>query len=403
MAIKHRRLAGALAALAAVGLLLAIFAWLRKPPPSHDGPPELAQQQPWPPRVDRDRQGEAAAPAFEEEGKHAEVEPDQPLIDQLTVDKTEVCRGEENFLNVKARTSNGTDGFLAVHFQDPTTHRVMSGTRIPFRLEAPPERAMEVLVEGRGGAAKVGLVPHVEVKDCAVPRQIHVDVTRTAASPERVILAARVVERPPEKETGLAPSRPLEPTSFEWDFGDGTALTTNAPETEHSYEGRDQSVAQSYFVVTVKARDGVGNDISGSKALWFPNLGFLPLVRQNRVVVSVGVREADPAAGTPEQIWLYHGYSASVHIDRVTMHETVLDAPEQPERETMRREYRPEELLGFDELPPRQTRTTRDLTALQPSGDTAVRYVEVVGHTTDGRTASGTFTLLPPKQPLASN
>jgi hypothetical protein len=398
MNLKQRRLT---AVMVCLGLLFGGIALLRRKPASSAAPPEEVSQAD-PSRADRNYpSGETDSPVPAAPGQPAE--PDEPIIDQVTVDKTEVCRGEENFVNVKARSRNGSQAFLTTHFVDPGTRRVLSGTRIPFRLEAPPERALEIMVEGRGGASKAAPLPHIEVKDCVAQRQLLIDVTRPPSSPDRASFVAKVMERKPEKEGAAPDVPPLEPASFEWDFGDKTTLTTSTPEAEHSYEGRDQSVAHSYFVVTVKAKDRNGNEVAGSRALWFPNEAFLPLALENRVAISVGVREANPATGAPEQIWLYHGYSSPVRIDKVIVRETVLDSSDKPERETMRRDYMPQELLGFADLPSGQSLTSRDLTALQPSAETAVRYVDVIGHTADNRKAAGTFTLLPPKKPIASD
>jgi hypothetical protein len=120
------------------------------------------------------------------------------------------------------------------------------------------------------------------------------------------------------------------------------------------------------------------------------------------VVISAGVKESpapQPGVTTePEKIWLYHGYSKAVVIEHVRIRETVLEGNK--ERETFSREYAPEDLLGFRDLPPHESRTTRQLTDFQPTNEneTAVRYVEVRGRTADGKDASGTFTLLPPKR-----
>lgn len=383
-----------------IGVLLGLV-WLhKKPSPVAGASPELARHEQESPRHHPigtpTKEAPGPAPA-----SPPPAEPDQPIIDEVTVDKTAVCRGEENFINVKARTGNGSDAFLAAHFVDPTTHRVLSGTRIPFRLEDMPERLMEVIVEGRGGTTRVASVPHIDVKDCSVTRRLAVETARLAERPDRVAFVARVMERA-AGAAGPAVAA-MAPSSYEWDFGDQSMLTTAGPEVEHSYESRDQSAAQSSFVVTVKAKDAAGNEVSGSRSVWFPNAGFLPLVMENRVAISVGVREANAADDAPEQIWLYHGYPSPVRIERVRVRETVLDAPDQPERETMSRDYAPEALLGFSELPRGQSVTSRDLTALQPSAETAVRYVDIVGHAADGRPASGTFTLLRPKPAVASN
>jgi hypothetical protein len=328
-------------------------------------------------------------------------DPDRPIVDQLWLDKDSVCRGEENFINVKARTSNGTDAFVGIRFDDPTTGHVSAGTRIPFRLQAPPARELTVFVEGKGGAAQVVALPPIEVKDCVAPRQITIESGRNANSPDRLALTARVTESAPDS-SAQATER-FVPVAYEWDFGDGTVLTGTDATIEHSYEGRDQTVVQSSFLVTVKARDSRGNEAKGSRALWLPNLAFAPLVAKGRVVVSVGVKDADPTTATPERIWLYHGYPHTVRLERVSLRETVLDPGAATERETFRKEFRPAELLGFSELPPHQSLTTRDLGEFQPKESAAVRIVEVVGRTADDKPVRAVFTLLPPKGETATN
>jgi hypothetical protein len=319
--------------------------------------------------------------------------PDVPIVDDVSVDKTEVCRGEENFINVKAHTTNGTDAFVAIRFHDPGTGKIASGSRIPFRLDVVQEREMRVVVEGKGGAAQVVALPPVEVKDCVTRRQIAIEVARAVNSADRVELTAKLTELPPEKES--EPFEKLVPVAYEWNLGDGTTLTSRGPTIEHSYEGRDQTVVESSFLVTVKIKDDRGNEASGSRAVWLPNLAFAPLVAKGRVVLSVGVEEADPSTNTPEKIWLYHGYPKSVRIDRVRLRETVLDGVDRRERETFSREYAPSEILGFWEIPPGKSLTARDLSNLQPTAESAVRIVEVLGQTADGKPARGAFTLLP--------
>jgi hypothetical protein len=215
-------------------------------------------------------------------------------------------------------------------------------------------------------------------------------------------LTARLTEQQAPGGTS-ASAEPLVPVTYEWDFGDGTTRTTPDATLEHSYEGRDQTVVQSSFLVTVKVRDAHGNEAKGSRSLWLPNLAFAPLVTKGRVVVSVGVQDANPATATPEVIWLYHGYPKAVHLERVSLRETVLDPAATSERETFRREYQPTEFLGFSELPPRQSLTTRDLGDFQPTDSAAVRIVEVVGRTADDKPARAVFTLLPAKGETKAN
>jgi hypothetical protein len=323
-------------------------------------------------------------------------DPDRPIIEDAEVEKPEVCRGEENFVNVKAHTRNGTDAFLAMSLFDPQTGRIVrGGGRIPFRLDAPSDSDIKVVVEGRHTAETI-VLPAVRVKDCVVAHQVNVGYRRSVAAPDRVRLIAELAEHPPE--SAGQPFQPLVPASYEWDFGDGEKETTTDPAIEHSYEGRDQGVAESSFVATVTVKDRSGQQAQGTRLLSFPNIGFVPLVFQNQVALSIGVANADPDQGTHERIWLYHGYSKVVHLERAKLREVVLATGDHAESETFHRDYAPEALLGFSQLDPKQSRTTRDLTELQPTTAGVVRYVELHGRTDDGKEVVGSFSLLPPAQ-----
>jgi hypothetical protein len=325
-------------------------------------------------------------------------DPNLPIIDAVTVDKTEVCRGEENFLNVKAHTGNGTDAFLTTTMRDPGSPAFLMGReRIPFRLNEPIERPIRVTVEGNMTSKTIEL-PAIRVKDCVAPRQVLVHVQRTMAAMDRVTLRAELLEHPPAGATEAF--QPLVPASYEWDFGDGQKQQTTTASTEHSYENREQNVRQSSFVATVTVKDGQGRAAQGATAIAFPNGAFARLRFKNEVVISIGVKEADPATKTHEQIWLYHGYDKPVRIEDATLIELVR-GDDGTIKETLRRPYSAEKLLGLSELPPGKSSTIRDLTDLQPVAPEAVRHVELRGRSQDGKEASGAFTLLPPKPTAA--
>jgi hypothetical protein len=325
--------------------------------------------------------------------------PVEPIIDRAIVEKTEVCAGEETFVKVEAHLPDGANEYLVISVQDPLSGNLQWGSQIPLRFNRAIDRPIRVTVQGKGGFRSKN-IPPLKVLDCVTPHQVTIDVERTVAATDRVKLKAHITE--PPAEGSAASPRSFVAHRYEWDFGDGNRETSSASEIEHSYEARDQSVAYSSFVATVKIKDREGNEIQGSHAVAFSNPGFAPLVNEARVVISAGVKESpapQPGVTTePEKIWLYHGYSKAVVIEHVRIRETVLEGNK--ERETFSREYAPEDLLGFRDLPPHESRTTRQLTDFQPTNEneTAVRYVEVRGRTADGKDASGTFTLLPPKR-----
>jgi hypothetical protein len=328
------------------------------------------------------------------------IEADQPIVDSIGVDKTEVCRGEQNFVNIAARTTNSTDAYLSASMVDPATRRVVSGSRIPFKLYEPLAGALSIVVQGRGGSTKVVQMPWVEVKECDVGRHVAVQAAHLPGAPDRVVLTASVLDwvdgvRGP----GAAPGE----STYEWDFGDGRSARSSEASIEHSYEDRDQSHSQSSFAASVVVKSPALPEIAGATSITFPNLGFLPLVTDGRVAISVGVRPPDPPAAAHEQIWLYHGYPGTVEVSRAVLRETVLDPATGGERETFRRNYSAAALLGNTTIPSKESLVLRDLSDMQPTEDGAVRYVDLEGRTSDGRVAFGSFTLLPAAKIASAN
>jgi hypothetical protein len=320
----------------------------------------------------------------------ARTDPNRPIIKHAHVQKAEVCRGEENFVEVEAESQNGTNAFLTTTVIHPRTGAFLrGGSHIPLHLDAPSNQELKVIVEGKNSAETITL-PAVKVKDCDAPLQVVVKHFHTTEAPERLRFSAELREFPEPLEHARV-------TSYEWDFGDGHQLTTSVPSAEHSYEDRDQGVAESSFVVSVTVKSS-RDDARGSHLISFPNLGFVHLVFDNEVALSVGVAPPGPEKGAAEKIWLYHGYSKPVHIKQATLREVQIDPKAHTERETFKREYAPEVLLGFSEIKPKESQTARDLSGLQPTLDGFVRYVTLSGVTDDGKTAVGIFSLLPPAQ-----
>jgi hypothetical protein len=314
-------------------------------------------------------------------------DPNLPIIDAISVEKTEVCRGEENFVNLKVHTRNGTDAFLLSRFKDPIDGQfIMAGNRIPFRLNGPVTDPMTVTIEGNMVSQTVA-VPSVRVKDCDAANSVNIRIVRTMAVFDRVRLIAEITNKASD-----GTSAPFIPTTYEWDFGDGEKQAATIASVDHSYEGREQNVRQSSFQVAVTVKDRNGLQAHGSTVVSFPNPAFGRLYFKNEVTISIGVKEVEPGSTEHEKIWLYHGYNKPVHIEKAFLVEKVSANGET--RETLRRAYPPQELLGLDDVSPKQSMTLRDLTDLQPKNPGSVRYVELEGRTSDGKFASGSFSLL---------
>jgi PKD domain len=369
---------------AAVAIACALWAWRRDAAPPAARAPEAESTARLAPSVP------LAPPSSLAPGRPAAppVDPNKPIVDSVTVDKVEVCRGEQNFINVQARTANGTDRFLGARYRDPDTGAyVFGGSRLPFTLEAPPRQPVMITIDGTMAATSVP-VPDVVVKDCESPPRLKVRLARAVASPDRIVFTAELVAG---KTVGDANAGAVwSPTSYAWDFGDGAVASTPTNHVEHSYEGRLQNVRQSSFVATVDATDAAGHRAGGTAAVAFFNAGFGPLYFHGRVAISTGIRP--DAAGGGETIWLYHGYDQPVVLESATLVETV--RADGSARESFRREYAPAELLGMSNLPAGTSRMVRDLGAYRPTSPNTVREIELRGRTSDGKEAFGGFTLL---------
>jgi hypothetical protein len=307
-------------------------------------------------------------------------------IESVEVDKSEVCKGEEVIVRVKAKSLDGEDADL--------TYGVAGQPRLvgpTFTLR--PEESigidwLKVFVRGRRGTHELRSVPPVLVKDCLAPAQLHVQQLRDADRPDQAQLHAEITV--PEGEGAF------QPVSFDWDFGDGTRLQTSETSVAHSYEGRLQTTNHSYFLVSVTARDAEGHSTRGSRSLRFVNLGYHSWRSDKRVVVYAGFGPGETAGS--ERTWLYHGAPVSITLDSVTVSDVETgDAGEQLHENE--RVYSPSALFGFSELPAGKSLTTRDLGALRPTEPGATRLVELRGHGPGTVKADAAFVLRGPSLP----
>lgn len=313
-------------------------------------------------------------------------------IDQVEVDKREICRGEEAIVSIRARATDGATEYLNFGVMEQPE---LVGPRFPLHLkQSLGPGQMRVFARGKAGEVTVAEIPSIQVKDCETPVAVTIGHTRNAAMMDRVWLTAFVALG--DKAMNDAP---FEPVAYVWDFGDGKKETTASAAVEHSYEGRLQNTAYTYFFVTVTARDAAGREARGSRSLRFVNLGFGALTRDREVMLFTGVRES-PAGD--ERIWLYHGHSRAVRLAHVIVKDVVRDAAGN-ESVTAVTTHAAQSLLGFVDVPAGESRMTRDLNGLRPTDPNMERVVEISGTTENGQTARGAFNLLPPRTALAAS
>jgi hypothetical protein len=288
-----------------------------------------------------------------------------PRIERIDVDKTEVCYGEENFATVRASDASGASDRLIVRLAGS---REM-GFRLPFHFErSNVGLARRVIVSGPGGPAVSAELPEVKVKDCDAFAQVHIEVSLVPRSPHVLTLSAVVSPVSGER---------FDAVSYEWSFGDGTQQTLERTEVEHSYEGLPQRTRFSYLLISVKARDRRGRQVSGSRAYGFPNFGFGEFAENHRILIyAAGGSEPGAPLSDNDRIRLYHGYEGAVKLERVRSLE--------PSRSNARAgegvEYSAAALLGLSELVPGKSSLTLSLSSLRPSEPGAIRKLEISGH-----------------------
>jgi PKD domain-containing protein len=380
--INHRRIAAWGTALAAV-LLVFVGVVISSGTPHRPPPPAPPLEEAEGSQASRGpRPGIEMPPA--EPGDTQEPARDVGVtIDGVDVDKRDICRGQEVVVNVRARATDGAGAYL--NFGVLGQPELVGSTFSLHPRESIGYGWMRVFARGKRGLATIAAVPPITVRDCEVPVQVTVDVRRPPDMPDRAVLTAQIVT----SGAGQAEPSSFEAAKYTWDFGDGTSATSTSPEVEHSYEGRRQDRAYSYFWVAVEAHDHEGRTVRGSRSLRFVNLGFRPFVRDDRVLVFAGARP-DGAGG--EKLWLYHGHGSPVRLDRVVVSTVVRDATGR-ETTTASRGYEPAAVLGFIDLPAGDSRVTSGLDSLRPSEAGASATIEVSGRSADGKAASAAFRL----------
>jgi len=385
------RLAGLLLV---AGALVAIFVSsfffsfsVRRPPsaPAVEEEPEVATRPPRPASLP----AVAGAPD-PSEGEAAVA--GAPIIDEIEVEKQEVCEGEENLITIKAHTPVGRD--------DAFLHYAIGGTpgrSIAVRAVLPTEGLdspgpVRVQVFGRGDALTSAEVPPYKVKKCRPDRVLLLNARAMPNSSDQFELGAVV------REGG--PSAPLRVSAYRWSFGDGGSTVTAEPAVVHRFAPRDPDALVSDFVVACEAVSGDGRSVVGRTTLSLRNREFENLEFQKTLVLSVELTprfpELDGDGRVVQRVRLYHHRSAPVRLERATLSFRSGRGAEPPPDEV-----RPVgELLGTEEVPPGPGVEAAFRLDTKARPDVLMVDYFFEGHTTDGVKASGTFSIMvPPPRP----
>jgi hypothetical protein len=379
--------------LATLGLLVAWFALSGKrdesaahvrQAPVAAAPVELPR--PAPPRFDAPPLQEAAPPAAIQEPE-ARVE--------AFLDKTSVCRGEENFVNVRLAGGTSLDPEQTAYVAVPGAETSVQGLRVPFRMRAATSEPIRVAVESRGLTTQsVELAPPT-VKDCAEPTQLSLQALQEIGTFDRPRFFASVNQADPAGR-----ERPFQAERFVWNFGDGgEQVITTVPQIQHSYEARIQDRPFSHYLVTVRALDDRQRVITGSVALALSNPAFRTLSREGRILVLVSIEEDTTVDPPRSRFWLYHGHDQDIEFDSVSMVETAYAPEGGGSTESAPSAMSPEEVLGFTRLEAGERREAVGIARMAATRPGVIRRFWLSGISADGVPVTGRISLAPKLPP----
>ncbi|MCA9679004.1 MAG: hypothetical protein KC464_28495, partial [Myxococcales bacterium] len=316
-------------------------------------------------------------------------DPGRPVIDEIVLEKTEVCEGEENLVTVEAHTPG--------HVDDAYLHGVVAGQPglavpvVTFRTrdgEVPPR---QILVFGRGDEPTVVPLPAFEVKDCVAPRRITIDYRLRANTEAEFDLVAKLVD--------LGAATPFHAASYRWDFGDGATAVTREAWTTHSYEDRRQD--QELYAKRVVRVEAIGDDgerVVGRQTFVMQNAAFANLVYAGVVSLSVRLTPRFPEVGDDgvvrQGIHLWHARDRAVRISRVIERRNFLDG-----RDPVDHEIDAVGLLGTTSIPPAGIDLVATLdTGAEPELASLQYFLE--GESVEGIPVRGAFpVMVPPAKP----
>jgi hypothetical protein len=315
----------------------------------------------------------------------------KPIIDEIILEKDEVCEGEQNLITVKAHTTNDTDAFLHYTIGEAT------GVQVPVRsYKSEKGGKRQIRVFGRNNVATVVDMPHFRVKDCKVPRMAVIGFRVLPNTPDVYEFFAKIVEM---GNKDVANPEPFKPKKFTWSFGDGASVTTHTPRVEHDYGDRLRDVMHSQFMVNLEIEEENGNKLKARRSVQILNPTFQVLHERGIVLLYASMEPRFPTLdddGIVEQhVRIRHGLSESVRITKITATKIYEDSAGKAPPEKLD----PATVLGSTIVPARSgIETTLQLDTVHDEFIQSINY-SLEGTATDGRPARGRFSIMrpPPK------
>lgn len=380
--------AGLLVVAVAIGLFLFLRHRAPAPRPA-DGPaPPTAG-----PEVDRSRLRAAtpSSPVAAEKPPAVDTKrpPLTPIIDEITVEKSEICEGEENLVSIKAHTEgNAEDAFL--HY----AVGAQAGQRVAVwgRLDSGEGHAQErVAVFGRDNVMVTAEIPHFTVKPCKPKRRLVLTARLLPNSASEFEVHATV--------TSLDAKDAFKAARYEWSFGDGQTSQTTAPVATHDYGARPEESLFSQLLISCVAVAADGEKVEARYAIQLLNQSFEGKAYKGLAKIYTAPTPRFPELGSDglvrQKIRLWHVERGPIRLEKVTRQKHFQGDEGSPP---------PEELgvsatFGTSTLPPAGIEAEF---VLDTNVDERVYSMEFIveGRTEDGYRAQGNFAIMrPPPKP----
>lgn len=323
-----------------------------------------------------------------------------PVIDEVKVEKQEVCSGEDNLISVRAHSPDGNDAYLH------TTIGTGTGMRVPLRVWMEPDGTYTlptVTVFGKGNVATSVEVPRYKVKACEPERIVEVFSRRMPNSEEDYEFLARLIELPARD---AAPRTPFAPAKYVWTFDDARTVTTPTPTVSTTLSPVAGQPWAMYFqhLVRVDVFDAAGRKVTGRSSMQLLNTSFENFDKKGVVtLLAVGTPRfpVEGEDGVVRQTFrLYHHWKGEVRLDRVTALRGRVPEPSAPPLP----EDTSEAALGVSAIP--EGRGVEVSVSLDTKAEPDVSLITYVleGTTVDGHPARGSFAVMrPPPRPTKEN
>jgi hypothetical protein len=316
-----------------------------------------------------------------------------PVIDEITVEKPEVCSGEENLVSIRAHTVDGTDDHL--HY----TVGSEGGQRIPVRVWKNKDGSYElpqVSVFGRDNVATHAPLPAFKVKDCEPLRNALVRSRMLTNTIGEYEFQVRIVDVAAQK---LPDAKPFQVVRYEWSWGDGTSETTQSPVVTHRFPGQELEKMYHQYLVSVDAVAANGERVKGRLGLQILNSAYENFVYRGVVTVLGEGTPRFPVLGEDGMVRqtfrLFHYAKGPVRIDKVTAVRSLMFSPSEPPRD----EASETNELGVSLIPSGPGVEVQVKLDLRAWPDMAMITYELEGTSTEGHPVRGSFSVMRPPAP----